>query len=120
MEMINLVHLCKYPCFQFSEVYFVVSVFLFYLKNNVVINMIMTMFYKCKSSTPFELDEALSIIVFHCYISLMYFNNLNHAIRIALVNHVILTNISFCLFIILSFIAAHKFISTIREHINGQ
>ena len=49
---------------NFSEVYFVVSVFLFYLNNNVVINMVMTMFYKCKSSTAFELDEAISILLY--------------------------------------------------------
>ena len=54
--------------------------------------MMMTMFYKCELSTPFELDEALLIIVLYCYLSLMYFNNLKHAVCIALINHIILTN----------------------------
>ena len=62
------VRFLSHTCFHFSEVDFV-SVFLFYSNNNVVINMIMTMFYKCISSTHFELDGALSIIVFDCYIS---------------------------------------------------
>ena len=62
------------------------------------------MFYKCKLSTPFELDKALSIIVF--YISPMHFDSLKHAVCIVLVNHAILTNISFCIFIIFSFVAA--------------